>query len=306
VSTDLLRTKTTTPDELRPLAEAGVLCAVLDACDVFAVPGKIDDLAPGRGLCVYTGQAAEDMRYTAPYLARVDGELLDWIVATLWHQPWGLFLLTTAPLAELRVHFKRLTYVELADGERVYFRYYDPRVLATFLEIATAEQLDQLFGPIHTFIVAGSGLAGEEIRAFARRADEPSTQPPRPLRIRPEQMPPFERVVQQVYEHRLVAHLHEHFPDECDTLGDDGVRDSIRHAIGRATAHRIDNQHDVCQYLNLMYVFGRDFDVDPGLPWAGEVLTDDQVDPAEKMDKLYAVATDHAEEGEGIGKRPAP
>ncbi|HEU0055456.1 MAG TPA: DUF4123 domain-containing protein, partial [Longimicrobium sp.] len=121
-------------EELRGLAQAGRLYAVLDACDTPAVPEKCADLGPDRAACLYLGSAAEQYWAFAPYLFMVNEELLDWIMAKLWDEPFGIFAVAQAPVDEVRRHFRRFLLVDAPDGERWYFRFYDPRVLAPFLE----------------------------------------------------------------------------------------------------------------------------------------------------------------------------
>ena len=50
-------------------------------------------------------------------------------------------------------HFRRLIIVENEDDfTKLYFRFYDPRVLRIFLPTCSANQLEELFGPVDRFI----------------------------------------------------------------------------------------------------------------------------------------------------------
>ena len=49
-------------------------------------------------------------------------------------------------------HFRRfLTVVRERDRRRVLFRFYDPRILRTFLPVCTPDELKQFFGPVSEF-----------------------------------------------------------------------------------------------------------------------------------------------------------
>ena len=50
----------------------------------------------------------------------------------------------------------------------------------------------------------------------------------------------------------------------------------VRYGIDRSRSHGIDLECDVLRYLDLMCVFGVDFDRDPAYPWAARVLEDPQ------------------------------
>jgi hypothetical protein len=43
--------------------------------------------------------------------------------------------------------------VKTEDGEELYFRFYDPRILRIFLPECTAEEAVEFFGPIQAFWV---------------------------------------------------------------------------------------------------------------------------------------------------------
>lgn len=60
--------------------------------------------------------------------------------------PWGYFVETTVDIVSLRRAFRRYNYVKIPDREApVLFRYWDPRVMRSFLSVATKEQFTVLF-----------------------------------------------------------------------------------------------------------------------------------------------------------------
>lgn len=136
---------------LRLLASDGTLWAVLDACDAPEVPTRVRMLGPERGDCLWMGEAREKCWGVAPWLARVDLALLDWIRSELWDEPWGLFVEAGATLDVVRKHFHGIQTVAGPDGRWMYFRFYDPRVLPMFLRTATPSDRAELFGPVKAF-----------------------------------------------------------------------------------------------------------------------------------------------------------
>ena len=121
------------------------------------------------------------------------------------------------------------------------------------------------------------------------------------LVIRKEQMEVLSHYVLKGFEDRMVEHLNEFFPDQCETLGEPDVREAVQYGIDRAGSYGITSERDVCKYLNLMFTFGRDFDVDPRLPWAAAILNaGDVTDPTRKIERLYTEAMDNAHEGNGF------
>ena len=92
------------------------------------------------------------------------------------------------------------------------------------------------------------------------------------LKIRPEQFAVFQKAALEEFEGLMVIHLSKFFPARVTELGEPNVRDLIRYGIQRAASYRISQEPEVCKYIGIMVVFGRDFDRDPQLPWASAIL----------------------------------
>ena len=140
--------------QVRQDAAESKLYAILDACDAAAVPPKVESLGPERGVSLYKGTAEERYADIAPYLVAVDDDLLDWILTTLWGDPWGIFVQSTASLDELRSHFRKFLLMSGPNGEEWYFRWYDPRVLEKYLPTCTDDELRAFFGPVTSYGVS--------------------------------------------------------------------------------------------------------------------------------------------------------
>jgi hypothetical protein len=139
--------------ELGTLAAGGTLFAILDACDTPSVPEKVRALGDAHAVSLYRGSAEEQFEAIAPYLVQVDVPLLEWIVSTLWAEPWGIFAESSRTLEELRTHFRKFLVVKSPQGEDWYFRYYDPRVLPGYFNSCTRDEVQTFFGPVREFVV---------------------------------------------------------------------------------------------------------------------------------------------------------
>lgn len=133
-----------------------MLYAVLDACDAPAVPPKVAVLGEHRAVSLYRGDAAEQLADIAPYLVTVDEDVLDWILTTLWGDAWGILIQSTASIAELRTHLRKFLIATAPNGEELYFRFYDPRVLPAYLDTCTPQEVADMYGPITSFGVASN------------------------------------------------------------------------------------------------------------------------------------------------------
>jgi hypothetical protein len=122
------------------------------------------------------------------------------------------------------------------------------------------------------------------------------------MKIRSQQIVVFVATAVGRFEDRMTAHLNKCFAQECGILGD-GLRDMIRHGIQKAAGYGITTERDVCQYIDLMMVFGRNFDADPDLPWASSVLNYPTLnDSTIRMEHLYETAkAKHTEKTDEYG-----
>jgi pSer/pThr/pTyr-binding forkhead associated (FHA) protein len=104
---------------------------------------------------LYEGPQGAQLAHFAPYLIRVPQKspLLETLVQQAWSKSWGVFLTCDRPLKDLRTHFRHFLTVKLPDGQQVYFRYYDPRVLRLFLPTCLPEETTQFFGPVKHFLI---------------------------------------------------------------------------------------------------------------------------------------------------------
>jgi hypothetical protein len=281
-----LRTEAASADDLRRLAGAGRLWALLDACDAPAVPEKVGDLGEERAVSLYRGGAEEDWWAIAPYLARADGSLIDWIAETLEAESWGVFVVADADLEGLRRHFRRFLIVEDPDGEEMYFRFYDPRVLAKFLPTCSSFELREIFGPVEAF-----GVPGEEegaCRLLRPRNARPPAVIYRPgknqhFRIRQAQMEVFQPEAEAAFEARLADYLYgQHFEAVRD-LSDDLLKERIHNGIARARGYGLSWQSSLTVFVALMFEIAPNFD---SHPYIRRVLTDPRVPPDERMDRL--------------------
>jgi hypothetical protein len=151
------------------------VCAMLDGA---SVPGLLNRLHSEPSLeveCLFRGTLEPDMAQVAPYLVSLDpeSEFTEWVVGSGWGQHWGSFVASRQGFRALRDHLRGLTLIHRGDGTPLYFRYYDPRVLRTFLPTCSPAQLKQMFGPVDAFLAENE--AGDSVSIYRLNGQELST-----------------------------------------------------------------------------------------------------------------------------------
>jgi len=129
------------------------LYAVLDACDEPIVLQIVADLG-GSAVSLYHGKAAQDYASFAPYLVSLNELTLQTIQTELAASAWGFVAGTTADktLADVRRHFRQYLKVRSPEGKELFFRFYDPRFLPTFLQSLEEQELMNFLGPLQFVI----------------------------------------------------------------------------------------------------------------------------------------------------------
>ena len=91
----------------------------------------------------------------APYLIKLQPEdpFTTRLISEGWGDSWGIFLESGASLDELKLHFRRFLMVKDEEGNELYFRYYDPRVLRLYMPTCSEAELEMVFGPVDVFMV---------------------------------------------------------------------------------------------------------------------------------------------------------
>ena len=251
----------------RAEARGGALYAILDgAHDKRIYPNVL--LAGARYECLYRGRIPEKLAKAAPYLLelRPNTDFTNWLFKYGWGDSWGIFLTSSASFDILRRHFRRFLKVRDHRGKRLYFRFYDLRVLRVYLPTCNKHERDYVFGPVEGFHVETEDAT--TVRDYTRsdvglprhvlsKADGIGSM----LVVRSDQMEALKRAAQKQFEHRMVVQLNECFPEQCEALGDSMTREVIRHGIKQAEQYGIEYRQDLGTYINLMFIFGRDFDI---------------------------------------------
>jgi pSer/pThr/pTyr-binding forkhead associated (FHA) protein len=130
------------------------LWAILDAARDKAVLPMLQE-SKTEFQSLYEGARGARLAGVAPYLVRLpaDSEFIAALAKEGSGKSWGVFLTCGLPLKELRKHLRHFLRVTLPSGEKVLFRYYDPRVLRVYLPTCNEQEAGEFFGPVQSFLV---------------------------------------------------------------------------------------------------------------------------------------------------------
>jgi len=99
--------------------------------------------------CLLSGELDPELAETAPYLIRLEQghDLTNWLIDKGWANHVGVFCMADPAISfnDVRKHFRGFLMVRDAEGNPVFFRYYDPRVLRVYLPTCDERELPTIF-----------------------------------------------------------------------------------------------------------------------------------------------------------------
>lgn len=142
----------------RPLEDGreAQVFALLDAARDDAIYSKLM-ASTVESVCLFRGENAVEMAHVAPYLVRLeqDDPFTHWVIDHGWGDSWGIFVESSATIGELKRHFRSILQVYDEEGNSLFFRYYDPRVLRVYLPTCNESELKIFFGEINRYVAEG-------------------------------------------------------------------------------------------------------------------------------------------------------
>jgi hypothetical protein len=270
---------------------------------------------------LFEGAQGAQLVHFAPHLVRLPQKspLLETLVQKAWGKNWGVYIACAKPLPDLRAHLRQFLVVNVPGNKQMHFRYYDPRILRVFLPTCLPEEVNQFFGPVKYFVMedenqevllrfsnSGRGVERKQLALWAgakaapdfvptsQRKDieprQPSDVHPHGIfTIRKDQMAALTKVEARTVGNRTLDHIRKTYPKEFNALGEDKIQEVIRHGAKRVAKYGFKGNPDVLKFIEVMVLFGRDFDSDPQLPWAAQILRK-RKKPAVKITALHEEA----------------
>jgi hypothetical protein len=108
------------------------------------------------------------------------------------------------------------------------------------------------------------------------------------LVIRTEQMAALAATAAGSFETELVQHIKNFAPRHSEVVGTEAIRETVRGGMERARKYGFTNRGPSRFFVELMVMFGSQFDTDPLLPWAEGVLNNESIkNQMERADMLH-------------------
>jgi hypothetical protein len=124
-----------------------------------------------QNISLYQDKEELNIQSVAPFIFQYESrsEFSSWLFKEGWGNAWGIFIISGVDMDQIQSHFRGFNKISKDDGTKMYFRYYDPRVLRVFLRNYDAIQLSAFFGPVDKCICEDEDPAMALIFSFDGR-----------------------------------------------------------------------------------------------------------------------------------------
>jgi hypothetical protein len=136
------------------LAPGESLYGIVDGAQDLELAYEAKCLYGQEILSLFEGDMAPAVAEVAPYLVPIDpasGYLENW--CRRWGTNTGILLVTVASADDIYKHLRDIFVVQDEGGQYYFLRYYDPRVLRTFLPACSTEEAVKFLGPARAIIL---------------------------------------------------------------------------------------------------------------------------------------------------------
>jgi len=131
--------------------------AVVDGLVLPGLPQRLAEAEVTGFDCIERGALSPQQAARAAYVAelRADSPFTDWLLgeAVKVHPGWGVVMITSHSLLQVREHCRSLAQVATPEGERRALRWWDAEVLCVLLPALRPSQLDEFFGIGQTLVL---------------------------------------------------------------------------------------------------------------------------------------------------------
>jgi uncharacterized protein DUF4123 len=271
---------------VRDIAGQGYLYVLADGACSLEVPRKVVEVGETLAVSLYRGYAEEEFWEVAPYLIRLDPQLLDWVLRL--PENFGVLLVSKADLDTLRRHLRRFLMVQPPGGRPWLFRYYDPRALRAFLPACVVHELQTFFGPV---VAIGLTAPGVDKVTFIRpvvpqdpsAASQAAANPAVLFPLRPEHVEALRRPADEALAREIMEFIEQLRPAVVANLPKDVFMKRVLVGIDRARRYKFLRKSSVVSFVTMMFDIAPNFDEQPAIR---AVLTDPRYTPDLRMDML--------------------
>ncbi|WP_022961981.1 DUF4123 domain-containing protein [Halopseudomonas pelagia] len=261
---------------------------LLDGAQIDNVRKRIYELEPAPEFhLLYQQTRYAELADVGPVLVRAEpSSALLSEFKSLWEASAGIALDSSMPESNLVSHLRSLIHLRSNADVVLLFRYYDPRILRTWLASLGEAERARIMGPVANIHLRPS--ATEPVQTYHNPTlTQGQVYDERPwLRLDSDQLALLNAARQQCFDQRLIEHVNQWFPT-CLASADEQERQAwAAQCRSRAAEYGYSSANEVARWAGCVALLGTHF------PEAAEhevfrtLLSQPQATPMQRLDKV--------------------
>ena len=241
------------------------------------------------------GATVHSLYQRTAYSALVDaGPLLIGVkhaspLAKVFWQEWsvtaGIWLESDADEDQVLGHLRGLIHARVEGDVAVLFRFYDPRITASWLGDLPSPERDRLMGPVRLIRLPDSPIQQQTGQPAIPYADRPW------LLLTAEQIAHLSTAKRQFFARQLIEHGQRYFPQYLDSLGSTALQQWAMDCQASAARNGFSAVDEVLLWARFFAVLGADFPDGPEHGAYRQLLAEPGVLPRQRLDNLNNALT---------------
>ena len=261
---------------------------LLDQAQIENLPHRLFELgcsAPCHPL--YQGTAYSSLNEVSPVLVEVSphSPLAD-TFAREWRETAGLWLESDAGQDAVLKHARSLVHARIEGAVTVFFRYYDPRIMALWLPDLPGAERDRLMGPIRLIRLPHTQIHQQNpAQAVAQYAHTPW------LQLGAEQLAQLSTSKRQHISQQLIEHAQQYFPQCVQGMAPAAQQQWATHCQHRAQQYGFSAVNEVFLWARFHAELGAEFPEDASHARYRQLLAEPGVSPEQRLNNMNAELT---------------
>lgn len=246
---------------------------------------------PWRSL--FQGSALEGSIAAALVLVQVKGvsRLMQWLTEEVWARQRAIWLTSNLDLETLANHLAGFIRIEDRYGVSGLLRFYDPRVMRTYLTTCAAPELETFLAGSRRFLCESES---GDVLVFDRPSYEAATlaeleplgDAARSTYVSEATMSALERYGERLFQESTIGWLVREQGEAVAGMTFEALAALVSEAMERGRRYRIHFEEEVQRFAALMATLGPRFDADPQYATVNEVLAELELPAKERLDRI--------------------
>ncbi|MCF4998719.1 DUF4123 domain-containing protein [Pseudomonas syringae] len=260
---------------------------VLDRIQIEGLTDRLFELTGGATVhSLYQRTAYKALENVGPVLIGVTPESpLAQVFSQQWSATAGIWLESAAEPEQVVAHLRGLIHARAEGVTTVLFRFYDPRIAASWLADLPSHERDRLMGPVRLICLPDAQIVQQSEHPAIPYADQPW------LALTAEALDGLNAAKRRFFTTQLIEHVQRNFPEALLQLDPAARQQWALDCQAGAARNGFSAMDEVLLWSRFVAVLGNNFPDDAEHGVYRQLLAEPGIAPRQRLDNLNHALT---------------